>query len=74
MINTFEQALERIKQLEDGIREHMQAIGNNRCWLNNLKLYSLLNEPLEINSKSIRDISDLEFIHNCIKYKEEENR
>ena len=58
----------RISFLENGIKDHHDAVGNDRCWLNNKKLYALIGIEWESCSLPQRE----EFLHNCKIYYDEE--
>lgn len=55
----------RVEILESGIRQHRDEKGNDRCWLDDQRLYALLPEgPPE--PQALPPIH--EFIPNCVKY------
>ncbi len=64
-IKNLEDAKKRIQQLEDGIRQHRDEKGNQRCWLGDQRLYSLLSDGGKVDSSlPKRD----EFLRRCAQY------
>lgn len=43
-------ATDEIKRLQEAIREHRDQRGDDRCWLDDLKLYSALGEDVIANN------------------------
>lgn len=56
----------RITALEDAIKEHMHAKGHNRCWLNDLELYQVVNPNPDKMKLALPCLP--EFMHNCAVY------
>jgi hypothetical protein len=56
-----------IIRLRNAIRKHRDAKGHNLCWENNLELYALLPETIEVDPE-VPPFA--EFLRNCIAYRE----
>ena len=62
-----EELQQEILRLRTGIREHRDAKGHDRCWLDDIDLYNLLPEKLPADTK----LPDREeFLTNCNKFYE----
>jgi hypothetical protein len=57
---------ERVRALEDAIKKHMHAKGHDRCWLNDLELYRVLDPEFDKMRLELPCLP--EFIHNCTVY------
>lgn len=55
---------ERVKKLEDGIREHRDQKGDARCWLDDQQLYSLLGGTKANTALPSKEA----FLSNCARY------
>lgn len=58
----------RLRALEDAIRQHRDARGSDRCWLNDKRLYRILDgepvpESMELPARG-------EFRRGCREYEE----
>jgi len=49
-----------------GIQKHMNAKGHNRCWLNDLELYQLVDPKYDRMNMALPCMP--EFLHNCCVY------
>lgn len=54
----------RIKELEDAIKEHAAQRGDDRCWVDDLKLYKLVG----IEEHPGLKLPEEEFLSNCKRY------
>lgn len=62
---SFNQLIEEVKRLRNGIREHRDSTGHNLCW-HHPKLWNLLPEKTDPRI----DIPDWpEFMRGCIEYR-----
>jgi len=63
LVNEREQyRLEAVK-LREAIRKHMGERGHDRCWLDDLELYSVLDPKFDKMNLQLPPLP--EFIHNC---------
>lgn len=62
-----EELQQEILRLRTGIREHRDAQGHDRCWLDDIDLYNLLPEKLPADTKLPERE---EFLTNCNKFYE----
>ena len=56
----------RIKELEQAIINHRDQKGDDRCWLDDKELYSVLNEPIP-DTAGILPSKEV-FLGNCERY------
>ena len=61
---------EKIERLEAAIREHRDQKGDDRCWLDDLKLYDVLGETPPALSLPPK----CEFLESCARYWEQRQR
>lgn len=54
----------RIRELEEAIREHAAQRGDDRCWLDDLKLYKLVG----IEEHPGLGLPEEQFLKNCKRY------
>lgn len=64
--DTADQLRNRVKELEEGIREHRDSRGDDRCYRNNHKLYALLPEGYA--AADLRTCEPFEMIQNCMAF------
>lgn len=57
---------ERIKELEDAIREHRDQKGDDRCWLDDRKLYRVIGDDADLSLPPKHD-----FLKSCERYWEQ---
>lgn len=57
----------RVSELEEGIRKHRGADGNDLCWENNWELWSLVDQGASYPHKNVPSWS--QFMQNCAKYR-----
>lgn len=58
----------RIKELETAIRNHRDQKGDNRCWLDDLELYKVLNDG---KSGDLSLPPKCEFLESCSRFWEQ---
>lgn len=58
----------RVEELENAIRVHRDAHGNEMCWINDSELYEILHEDTVDNRTTLPPRE--EFLGNCEKYYE----
>ena len=58
---------QEVSRLRQGIREHRDAKGNDRCWIDDADLYALLPENVAADTELPRRE---EFLRNCEKFYE----
>lgn len=61
-----EMSNERIKELEDAIREHRDQKGDDRCWLDDQKLYRAIGGDADLSLPPKHD-----FLKSCDRYWEQ---
>ncbi|NIQ80933.1 MAG: hypothetical protein GTN93_23130, partial [Anaerolineae bacterium] len=54
---------QRIADLETAIKKHMKARGHDRCWLDDVELYRVLNPHFDKMDLGLPALP--EFMHNC---------
>ena len=54
------------QRLQLGIQKHMNAKGHDRCWLNDLELYQLIDPQYDKMKMQLPCMP--EFLHNCCIY------
>ena len=59
-------AQDRTYQLETAIANHMNAKGHERCWLNDLELYSVIDPEFDKMKLALPCMP--EFLHQCCLY------
>jgi hypothetical protein len=59
------QLKDEVRRLRNGIRQHRDEKGHDRCWLDDQRLYALLNDGVEADMKLP---CKPEFLENCDKY------
>jgi hypothetical protein len=64
-----EQLLKELTVIRNAARYYVKQRGDDRCWLDYIKLISVILPAEEIDFGDPADISDLTFIKNCIKFK-----
>jgi len=52
-----------VAKLREAIRKHMSERGHNRCWLDDLELYAVLDPKFDKMNLQLPPLP--EFIHNC---------
>jgi hypothetical protein len=57
----------RLSKLEDAIRDHRDARGDDRCWLDDIELYKALGEPVPEDMELALPNRDA-FLTRCGKY------
>lgn len=65
---SYDKCEKRIIELETAIRKHRDERGHNRCWLDDLELYKVLNESINENDFVLPPKT--EFLDQCCKYYE----
>lgn len=63
---TITDLISQVELLENAIRKHRDQKGDDRCWLDDQELYSVLNEPIP-ESAGILPTKEI-FLGNCEKY------
>jgi hypothetical protein len=66
---TREELLNELTSIRNAARYCVKQRGDDRCWLDYIKLISVILPAEEIDFGNPADISDLTFIENCIKFK-----
>lgn len=62
---SFDRLREEVLRLRAGIREHRDAKGDDRCWLDDIKLYGLLPDDVAaITTLPPRE----QFLRSCQKF------
>lgn len=65
---THDEALKRIQELDQAIRNHRDARGDDRCWLDDIELYKMLGES-EVPEAMKLSLPDKEaFLGRCAAY------
>ncbi len=64
MSDAVEDLLGRVRELEEGIRKHRDAKGDDRCWLDDSELYKLLGDTPADFALPPRDV----MLENCRRY------
>lgn len=62
----LEKAQKRVAELEMAITVHMKAKGHDRCWLNDLELYRVIDPKFDKMRLALPCLP--EFLHNCSVY------
>lgn len=62
----LEKSQKRVAELEQAITIHMRAKGHDRCWINDLELYRVIDSKFDKMRLALPCLP--EFLHNCSVY------
>lgn len=65
-VKARDDARAKLAELKMAIREHQEAKGHNRCWLDDLELYKKIDPGSDKMNLGLPALP--EFIHNCAVY------